>query len=432
MHTLRLLGATTFGAFIFMAAPPLGLLPSAGLLPSLDAAYAQDALRPAVGTPLERAKGLMAAHNYSAASAQVNVADKQKNKTAYENFVIQEMRGAIAQSSGDTATASRIFQDLINSGRIGGAQLTNMLLAQTSLAYQMKDYPGVINWAQRYTKSGGKDPAVRTLIIQAYYLQKDYANAAKAQQDEIDAEIKAKKVPSEDQLQLLAACQKAIPDNAGLETTMVQLITYYPKQSYWADVIYSLQVKPGLSDRLALDIARLRILTGTMSRENDYMEMSELAMGENDPGGAAIIMREARAAKVFGPGAGQAREDRLQLLVDKTASDTKAKMDATLASVRSSPASTSQQLYDVGGQYASFGQFDKGIGLMKEALDKGGLRRPEMAQLRMAETMVYAGDKPGAVAAFQAVPQTGDGISDVATLWLLWLKTQPTLVRKSI
>jgi hypothetical protein len=417
MNSRRLLGAGALGAALVFAAP----VHHGGF--GVGAAFAQEELRPAVGNPLAKAKSLMAAHNYAAAEAQVAIADRQKGKTANEEFVIQEMRGAVAQAAGDTATASRVFADLINSGRLGGVQLTQMLMAQTSLSYQMKDYPGTINWAAKYFKAGGKDPSIRTLVIQAYYLQNDFANAAKAQQAQIDEEIRARKIPPEDQLQLLAACQKQTSDKTGLKNTMTQLVTYYPKPGYWEDLIYAVQTNPSFSDRLELDLDRFKLRVGTLTTESDFMQMTQLALGDNDPGYALTVIAAANAQHAFGTTAQAPREQRLTALATKTADATRASLDQTAKDLQSSPASTSEQLFELGQNYVSFKQYDKGLALMQAAIAKGDLRRPELAQLRLAEALVDSGNKAAAMAAFQRVPATTDGTSDIAQLWLLWLRT---------
>jgi tetratricopeptide (TPR) repeat protein len=419
MQHSRWAGARALGAVLWLAAP-------AGLqFASAGAAWA-DALRPAVGKPLEKAKSLMAAHQYAAAAAQVAIAERQKNKTPDEEFVIEEMRGAVAQASGDVATASKVFSQLIASGRLSGTQLTNMLEAETSLSYQAKDYPGTVSWADRYFKSGGKDPAIRTLVIQAYYLQNDYPNAAAAQQAQIDTELSQGKTPPEDQLQLLAACQKQMRDSAGLTKTEELLVTYYPKPSYWADLVYALETSPGFSDRLELDLDRLKLRLGTLTAEPDFMQMIQQALAENDPGEAVNIIATANAAHVFGAPDKAPREQRLTALVNQTAQQTQSTLAQTEQQLRASPASGSQQLFELGQDYASFKQYDKGVALMQEAIAKGDLPRPALAQLRVGEALVDAGQKDAAVAAFQKVPATTDGTSGLAQLWLLWLKTQPS------
>ncbi len=390
-------------------------------------AAAQDTVRPVVGKPLQAAKAYLAARNYAKASAAVATAEHQKSRTAYEDFLIEEMKGAIAQQSGDTDTAMAIFAKVIDSGRVTGKQLQSMLLAEVSLNYQVKNYTNVVTWAQKYYKAGGKDPAVRTLVIQAYYLQRDYANAGQLQQQVVDEMLAAKKTPPEDQLQLLAACQKAQNQSSDLTKTMELLVTYYPKPSYWADLAYAVQTTPGFSDRLALGLDMFKMRVGLLKAESDFMEAIQLALGDNDPGRALDIIAAAQSAGVFGKPGYADRENRLVALAKTQAAQAKAALDTTYKQLTTSPATTSQQLYDLGVQYCGFKQYDRGTELIRQAIAKGDLPRAGMAQLRLGEAYVSAGMKPDAMAALAAVPQSTDGASGLANLWMLWLKTQATL-----
>ena len=57
------------------------------------------------------------------ANAQVHEADNAKNKTAYESFVIEQVRGSIAQASGAYAAAAKSYEAQIASGRVSGAEV---------------------------------------------------------------------------------------------------------------------------------------------------------------------------------------------------------------------------------------------------------------------------------------------------------------------
>ena len=93
-------------------------------------------------------------------------------------------------------------------------------MAEASSYYQLHDYANTIKAIDRYQKAGGTDPSLTQLKIQCYYLLKDYPHAAAEQSAQIEAEIKANKVPPEQQLQLLASCQIQTNDAAGLTRTM--------------------------------------------------------------------------------------------------------------------------------------------------------------------------------------------------------------------
>jgi hypothetical protein len=384
----------------------------------IQAAQAEDAdkLRPEVGKPLQKAQEFVKQHKLAEAAAQVRDADNAKNKTAYESFVIEQVRGSIAQASGDMAAAAKSYEAQIASGRVSGAEQTKLVMAVASMSYQAKDYPKAITWITRYFKEGGTDPAMRTLLIQSYYLSGDYANAGKAQADQIAALEKAGQKPPEDQLQLLAACQTQSKDNAGFSATMEKLVTYYPKKDYWAQLIHGLQVKPGFSDRLSLDLERLQLAVGTLSTSAQYMDMAQIALQAGLTGEAKAIVDKGYATGVLGTGTEAPRQQRLKDLVARTMAEDQANLGK--GDAEAAAAKDGQPLFDLGAKYVSYGQYDKGLPDMEAGLKKDALKRPEDAKLHLGLAYFWAGQKAKAVQMLKTVGGT-DGTADLARLWIL-------------
>jgi hypothetical protein len=219
---------------------------------------------------------------------------------------------------GDNATAAKVYVDMLNSGRVAPAQAAVLLKAEASLAFNAKNYPAAIGWIQRYLKTNPSDGAMRTQLITAYYLNKDFANAGKLQAAQVAATVRAGQRPTEEQLQLLAACQREGGDTLGFGNTMVQLVTYYPKPDYWLNLVHSAQTRPGFSSRLTLDIDRFNMAIGVPAKPDDLMEMTELALQVPLPGEAKAIVDDGYAKGVFGTGPGAPRQQRLRDLVNKT------------------------------------------------------------------------------------------------------------------
>ena len=63
-----------------------------------------------------------------------------------------------------------------------------------------------------------------------------------------------------------------------------RLVAYYPKREYWVDLLRRIESKPGFSNRLTLDVYRLRLATKTLDTANDYSEAAQLALQQR-PGG---------------------------------------------------------------------------------------------------------------------------------------------------
>jgi tetratricopeptide (TPR) repeat protein len=372
-------------------------------------------LRPEVGKPLAKAASLMNAHNYAAAMAQVRVAAAARGLTPEESFVVEQMRGSIAQRSGDNATAAKVYANMLASGRVSPSQEAMLLKAEASMAFNAKNYPAAIGWIQRSLKSNPNDAAMRTQLITAYYLNKDYANAGKLQALQVAAILRAGQKPTEEQLQLLAACQRASGDTVGFGNTMVQLVTYYPKPDYWQNLIHSAQTRPGFSDRLTLDIDRFELAIGALTKPDDFMEMTELALQVPLPGEAKAIIDKGYASGVLGTGPAAAREQRLRDLVEKTYASEKATLAGREADARASH--DGNLMAALGEEYASYGD-PKGIALMTAGIRKGGLRHPDDTRLHLGLAYLRAGQKAPAMQVLRTVDGK-EGASDVARLWIM-------------
>ena len=72
---------------------------------SWSPAHAQEAVRGEIGAPLQAARDLIKAKKYSEALARLREADAVPNRTANENFLLEQMRASAALSAGDNGQA---------------------------------------------------------------------------------------------------------------------------------------------------------------------------------------------------------------------------------------------------------------------------------------------------------------------------------------
>ena len=375
-------------------------------------AWAQNTLRPVVGKPLAAARSSLGAHNYAKAMAAVRQADAVPGKTPYENQVIAQMKAAIANASGDTATAAQ----LISSGQLPAGEALKLMQGQVAAAFRTKNYPQVVYWADRYLKAGGTEPGMRTYLIDGYYYQNKYADAARLQAAQIQAETRGGKPPVEAQLQLLYSCQSHLNDAAGQLATIKQLVLYYPKPDYWLNVINNLRTKPGFASRLLLQVYRLEFSLSLVNKADEAMDMAELAIQAKLPGLAKDVVDKSYAGGLLGTGPDAARHARLKALVEKTYAADKADLGKQDAAAQSDH--DGNALFALGDTYASFGMYDKGLPMMEQGLVKDDLRHPEDDKLELALAYWSAGQKAKALAALKKVGGA-DGTADLAQLWLL-------------
>jgi predicted Zn-dependent protease len=370
-----------------------------------SASFAADTLRPDVAKPLSAAQDLYRAHKYKDALTKIDQAAAVPGKTPYETTMIDEMRGAAAVAAGENGIAAQAYETLLSSGRLSGADEQRTSAALAGIYFQQKNYAQAIKVAQRYTKAGGTDPDMRTLLVQSYYLSNDCANVVSALKPGIDAQARAGHAPDESQLQLLGTCAQRVKDDSSYRGALEKLVAFYPKQSYWDSLFLAIRNKPGYSSALDIDTYRLRRATGALTTADDYMQMTQLSIVAGTTAEGKQVIDQGFASGVLGHDAQADREKRLQALAAKR------------AAAPSDPANPVAPV-DAAFNLVFAGQAKQGLAAMEAAIAKGGLDHPDQAQLHLGVAYYVAGQNDRAVQAFKAVKGT-DGSADLARLWVL-------------
>jgi len=387
-----------------------------GNTPPARAADTAMTARPEIGQPVQAAEQLMKQKKYDAALVKLKAADAVPDKTAYERYVIAGTRAAIELNRGDDAAAITALEAVLATGILSPQDSLPRLEALVQLNYRVKNYPGTVAAAQRYYKAGGGDPALRLLVAQSYYLQNDFADAAKTIRVILDADAKAGKRPEENLLLMLASSAYRQGDAVGQIAALERLAANYPKPQYWSELLAAIAKRPGFSSRLALDLDRLKAATGVLASADDYMEAAQRALLAGLPGDAKTLLAKGYAAGLLGKGAGAAREQRLADMANHQAADD----SKSLARQGSEAAAAADGLAweKLGEAYASYGQYAEAIAAYRKAIAKGGLKQPEDARLHLGIAYLMAGDKTQARQTLAAVGGA-DGTRDLAQLWLI-------------
>ncbi len=381
-----------------MAVTALG---AAGMLgrPALPA----DALRPDVAKPLAAAQELYRAHKYRDALGKIAQAAAVPNRTPYETYMVEEMRGAAAMAAGDSGTAAQAYESVLNSGRLSGEDEQRTTAALAGIYFQQKNYPLAIRIAQRYLKAGGSDPEMRTLLTQSYYLSNDCAPLVSQLKASTDAQANGGHAPDEGQLQMLATCAQKVKDGNAYRGALGLLVAYHPSPAYWDEMVTAIRGNPGYLPSLDLDIYRLRRATGSLASANAYMEMTQLALVAGSPVEGKQVIDQGFASGVLGKDAQADREKRLQTLAAKRAQS-------------GGDAATPAAPIDAGMNLVFAGHAQQGLPMMEQAIAKGGIEHPDAARLRLGEAYYVAGQKARAVQVLRTV-KGGDGSGDLARLW---------------
>ena len=380
----------------------------------LTAASAQG-LRPEVGKPLQQAGELLKANKAKEALAKVREAESVAGITAAERQTIDAMKAAAAQRAGDFAAAIPPLEAL--AGRASGAQLGQYAEQLASAYAQVRNNAKATEWLNKAMAAGNNSATVKQLQGYLREASGDFAAVARDAAAAVAAAEQAGRRPEESDLLRLADAQNRTNNAAGYANTLGKLLANYPKKDYWNLYLGRLPRKAGFADRFLIDVLRLRLASGTLTRTEDYMELAQLAMQQGLPTEATRVVDLGYKAGVLGTGPEAARHQRLRDLALKESAELKDKLP--VQATEAAGFKEGDGLVRVGSSFVAMGDVDRGIALIQQGISKGNLKRPEDARLRLGLAQLQSPKTRAAgVQTLRGVKGT-DGAADIARLWLI-------------
>ncbi len=372
-------------------------------------------LRAEVGKPLQQASDLLKAGKAKEALAKVREADAVGGKTAAEQLLVDRMKAAAAQRAGESSTAIAALESIY--AKVGGGE-QGQIAEQLASAYaQIKNNAKATEWVNRAVQAGNNGAGVRQLQAYLQSSSGDYAAIARDSGAAVQSAEQAGRRPDEGDLLRLADAQQRTGNMTGYGSTLEKLLLNYPKKDYWNAYLSRLPRKAGFADRFALDVLRLRLASGTLSKTDDYMELAQLSMQQGLPSEARRVAEQGFKSGVLGTGPQAGRHQRLRDLAVKEEGESKGKLAGQALEAESFK--EGDGLVKVGASYVSLGEFDKGIELIQKGIAKGNLKRPEDAKLRLGLAQLQSPkNKAAAVQTLRSVKAT-DGAADIARLWII-------------
>lgn len=335
---------------------------------------AEAAARPAVGKPLQSAIAQANAGNYAAARASVAAAEAVGGLTPGDQAAIAQVRQYIAAKSGA-------------GGSSGCAAL-----------YLKGDYRGVIN-------AGGGDAQCSQLKAQAYYLLHDYAGCTRYIRSAFGGGA------GEQILTLLMRCAYENQDNDSMRTALEQLVSRTNKPEHWAQLLSTAEGTKGLKDHQTLDIYRLKLLTGSITKKDQYMTLAQLALQLGFAAEAQTVIQKGIEAKVL------VADDRLNRLMGMT----RGQANANAANFQKNAGGNGDMLIKLSEDAWGQGKYADALSLAQKAIAKGVTDKTN-AQIRLGLAQLGAGQKDAAARTFAKAD--GDPAQKVvAHLWEIYART---------
>ncbi|MFZ6819047.1 hypothetical protein [Undibacterium sp. Ji22W] len=364
--------------------------------------------------PYTEIQKLIGDKQYAPALEKLAALEASEKKTAYEIFFISRTKAAIASGMGDNVLLAKCFEEMIGSEFLPAADKLRFMEAMAGTFYNLKQYGDAQIWTKRYLQVNPANVVMQDLLVQNYYLADDFTTALKEVKAQIAVDEQAGRIPDEKRLRLMHGASMKLKDINTSTQALELLVKYHPTKEYWADLMYRLISKPGFTDRMRMDWYRLMFATENLEDDTQYMEMAETALLAGLPLEAKNVVEAAYKGGYFGKGKNVAKHKPLQDKANKQAADDAKTLDAGETAAKA--AKTGLGMVNMGYNFVTYGQYERGIALIEAGLAKGGLKNPEEAKLHLGIAYHKAGNKAKAVEVLKTV-QGNDGAVELARYW---------------
>lgn len=362
-------------------------------------AEAAGGVRPQVGKPLQTAIAEANKGNASAANAAVHQAEAVGGLSAAEEQAIAQTKSFIAAKTGNFS---------------GGGGSATAAAAKFAADYNAQRYSAVTGEDVELLKKYGAFTAQDQIIVaQAYYLSGRSAQAVAYLKP-----LVAGARPSQDALNLLQSAAYKANDNEALRYALEKLVTNYPSQKSWSDLLQVAENAKGLKDRQTLNIYRLRLRTGSMKSPDDYSTAAEMALEYGSAAEAADIVQKGIDAKVLSG-------DRAQKLLNTAkAQDAQTQAGFAKLAAAADKARTGDDALNLGEEMAFAGpaHTQDAVNEIQKGIQKGPTDKGD-AQIELGIAYLNAGQKDAAIRAFGAVPAQDTLNAMIAHFWSIYAKT---------
>ncbi len=381
------------------------------------AAASGPTLRPEAAKPLVAAQEAVRAANYADALARIAEAEAVPALTPYEQYIVLRLKAPALFGHGDQAGALAVFVQVVASPLLPAAEKFSLTETTIKLALQLQKYDTALGLMKAYLADRGPSAEMAKLYPQVLSVQGDHAGVIASLLPQLAADEAAGRVTPEATLRLLAFSQDKVKDSVGYLATLTRLAGSTGKTEYWDELINRTVRKDGFADeRLRLDVYRLRQTVGITLEADEIGDMALRANQAGLPAETQALLDAGYASGLLGKGVNAAADQKLRESATRAAAQDRSMLaDSEAAALK---AVNGNALYGLGMALSATGAHARGLALITQGMAKGGLRRPDDAQLHLGVVALRAGKADQAKAAFAAV-KGSDGAADLARLFIV-------------
>jgi len=347
------------------------------------------------------------------------------------SFIVSSVASADNKVSPEAAQKLQLAQDalkakepekaiepleyLTQSTEIAKADKLQLFPLLIDACLQTNAYDKLVNAARSYLQLDDSKLLVRLQLGQALSIMGRDSEVVATLQDQMQRKTSSHIDPTETEIRLLARSQNRLKNEAGYVDALKLLVTYYPKPTYWADLIGRVQHQYASDKRLTYGFYRLQLATNSLTDVDDIKEAAQIAISLGLPSDALQLLSaplpENTPANMIADIAKIREQANALVLADD-------KVYAELKAIKQKSSSDWQQLGDL---FSGKKEWEQARQAYIHVLSLGGSKRESEVQIHLGIAEYYAGDVQGAKETWKRMTAT-DGWFNLASLWGIFAK----------
>jgi len=401
-----------------LAAVSLSVLFVAVGIPSVSVAAEKREVSQKVGKPLQEALTLIGKRQFEEAMRKVDEAKAAPEKTPFEEFKINEVAANILMNQRKEGEAAAMYERLAESSFAAAEQVEIYSKGAIALYARTNNTAKLLDMLPKWIKNHPNDTDMMFTLALAQSKAGQQKAAKDTLEDLIKGAEKAGQRPKSEWLLNLANITYKMAGNKWDKNSLAiveKSLRYYPNATLWQQMLGGMKEQQ-MNDGVKFQLYRLMLAVGALKSGEDYTELAQLANSFGLPAEGVNVLNAGFASKDLGEGDSKERDNRKLMWMKGLMDKDKAELPAEEQKAKASTDGNADVL--LGEDYIGYGQYSQAIEAIERGLKKGGIKKPDAAQMALGIAYYNNKQKDQARAAFKQVPASSE-LKSIADLWIL-------------
>lgn len=373
-------------------------------------------MREPVYKELAKAQEAAEAENYSLAVQTLDKLGKQE-LNSYERAQLLNLSAYVYYAQDQIPKAIGAYEQLLAQPDLPEALQTSTLYTLAQLYYSREEWQKSVDALQRWLDAS-KEPSAQAyeMMAQAYYQQGKYREALRPAWKVIELTQKAGQPVKEQSYLLLRVLHYEMKEYKQVVDVLQELITRWPKKQYWMQLA---SLYGELDDqKKQLNTLELAYMQGYLDEEPEILSLVSLLLNNDIYVRAGTILQ-----KALDEGTVTSTLEHWRLLAQAwTMAQENERAIPALQHAAELSKDGSMDLI-LAQTYMNLGRWDESVAAARTALRKGGLSRPDQAQVMLGQALFELERFDEARDAFSAAQADGRS-RKLAAQWISYIDSE--------